>query len=228
MEQQFPEIVDVEFTANMERQLDSVESGKTDWIKTLDAFLSGVCANAAKGGGEPVRRAHRDPPCRKSDVVCELCGRKMVIKSGRYGKFLACPGYPECKTPSALWRTRARPVPNAAGPSWRKIQEGPEILRLFPVSEFRFCLLERALSGALSPLRKNALKKKGENAGLYCLTEGCGYETGAPDKPDKPDKAAALRKREGRMSGAAHRHRRGAWRAARPPGRRPTPTCRSR
>ena len=93
MKNHFKDIVDVKFTANMEEELDKIEEGNIDWISVLDDFY---------GGFEKVLKAAESIEKVKlkeevTDVICEKCGRNMVIKSGRYGKFLACPGFPECK-----------------------------------------------------------------------------------------------------------------------------------
>ncbi len=92
----FKKIVDVKFTANMEQQLDKIEEGELGWIDTIGNFYSDFASMLSKAedsmGGKRVK-----VPQEETDVICEKCGRKMVIKSSRFGKFLACPGYPECK-----------------------------------------------------------------------------------------------------------------------------------
>ncbi len=96
MEDQFSNIVDVDFTANMEKNLDGVEEGKTDWVSTLDNFYKDFAATLEQAE-KNMDGTRIKVPDEETDVVCELCGRKMVIKMGRFGKFLACPGFPECK-----------------------------------------------------------------------------------------------------------------------------------
>ncbi|MGN0998565.1 MAG: type I DNA topoisomerase [Faecousia sp.] len=96
MMERFNDIIDVEFTANMEQQLDDVEAGKRQWKDVLGEFYTGfhqelLDAETALEG------VHLKVPEEETDEVCELCGRKMVVKVGRFGKFLACPGWPECK-----------------------------------------------------------------------------------------------------------------------------------
>ncbi len=90
----FPTIVDSKFTANMEYMLDSVGEGKTDWKTIVENFYPDLEAsvNAAKESLERVKVADQ-----VSDVPCDKCGRMMVIKYGPHGKFLACPGFPECR-----------------------------------------------------------------------------------------------------------------------------------
>ena len=97
MMDRFQDIIDVEFTANMETSLDDVEAGKRNWKAVLADFYTGfqqelTDAEAALEG------TRLKVPEEESEEVCEACGRKMVVKVGRFGKFLACPGWPECKT----------------------------------------------------------------------------------------------------------------------------------
>ena len=95
MKERFSDIVDLKFTARMEEQLDSVEKGKDDWQHVLSSFYKGfqeTLSNAETAlEGERIR-----VPDEVSDELCDLCGKQMVIKSGRFGRFLACPGYPDC------------------------------------------------------------------------------------------------------------------------------------
>ena len=192
MEQQFPEIVDVEFTANMERQLDNVESGKTDWVKTLDDFYADFSQTLAKAE-ENLSGERIEVPVEESDVVCELCGRKMVIKSGRYGKFLACPGYPECKNTKRIVEDTGAPCPKCDGTIVaKKSKKGRKFYGCSRYPDCDFVTWSEPSKERCPRCGKALFKKKGRNAGLYCLTEGCGYETdgtGAPVEAEKSGKA---------------------------------------
>ena len=97
----FNDIIDVEFTAHMENRLDAVEEGKQHWKQLLSDFYGGFSKelHEAEAALEGVRLK---VPEEETDEVCELCGRNMVIKMGRFGKFLACPGFPECKNAKPL------------------------------------------------------------------------------------------------------------------------------
>ena len=101
MMERFNDIIDVEFTAGMENQLDAVEAGTRNYQEVLSEFYGGFQKELeeAEAALEGVRLK---VPEEETDEVCELCGRKMVIKMGRFGKFLACPGYPECKNAKPL------------------------------------------------------------------------------------------------------------------------------
>ena len=95
MKDRFADIVDLKFTARMEEQLDNVEKGNDNWQHVLESFYSGFSKTLENAEtaleGERIR-----VPDEVSDELCDLCGRQMVIKSGRFGRFLACPGYPGC------------------------------------------------------------------------------------------------------------------------------------
>lgn len=94
MKEAFPSIVDVSFTANMEALLDKVEEGAVNWKTVVSNFYPDLAEAVEKAEKELAEVKIADEV---SDEVCELCGRQMVIKYGPHGRFLACPGFPECK-----------------------------------------------------------------------------------------------------------------------------------
>ncbi len=91
----FPEIMDVEFTAKMESELDEIEEGKVNWVKVLEEFYKPFSRSLEKAP-DNIKAAKKDME-ETTNEICDLCGRKMVIRWGRYGRFLACSGFPECK-----------------------------------------------------------------------------------------------------------------------------------
>ena len=95
MKEKFPDIVDTDFTAQMESRLDKVEAGEAQWKQVLGEFYNGFDAELKKAENE-LDGERIKVPDEESDEVCDLCGRKMVVKMGRFGRFLACPGWPEC------------------------------------------------------------------------------------------------------------------------------------
>ena len=101
MIERFRDIIDVEFTANMEHQLDEVEAGKVGWKTVLRDFYQDF-HREMEDAEKALDGVRIKVPDEETDEVCELCGRKMVIKSGRFGRFLACPGFPECKNTKPL------------------------------------------------------------------------------------------------------------------------------
>ena len=94
MKQSFPSIVDVNFTANMQSLLDGVEEGKVNWKTIIENFYPDIEEAVEKAQKELAEVKIEDEV---TDVVCEQCGRNMVIKYGPHGRFLACPGFPECR-----------------------------------------------------------------------------------------------------------------------------------
>jgi DNA topoisomerase-1 len=95
----FPDILNVEFTAGVETKLDNVEEGELDWVKLLADFY-GPFEKDLAAAQENMERVKIEP--KESDVVCPNCGKKMLIREGRFGEFLGCAGYPECKTTAPL------------------------------------------------------------------------------------------------------------------------------
>ena len=101
MVEYFDKIVDVKFTAGLEEKLDEIGAGKRGWVDTIKAFYKDFDKLYTKAESS-LEGKRVKVPVEETDVVCEKCGRNMVIKSGRFGKFLACPGYPECKNTKPL------------------------------------------------------------------------------------------------------------------------------
>ena len=108
----FKDIVNVEFTANIETEFDRIAEGKEYWKKIIRDFYSPFEKTLEKAEKE---LEHVEIKDEVSDVQCEKCGRMMVYKYGRYGKFLACPGYPECKNAKPIIETIDVPCPVCGG-----------------------------------------------------------------------------------------------------------------
>ena len=108
----FSDVVNVEFTANIENQFDNIAEGKENWRKMISDFYEPFEENLEKVEKE---LEHVEMVEEVSDVKCEKCGRMMVYKYGKFGKFLACPGYPECKNTKAIVETVDVPCPKCGG-----------------------------------------------------------------------------------------------------------------
>ncbi|MBS5305213.1 type I DNA topoisomerase [Clostridium tertium] len=108
----FKQIVDVDFTAEMERNLDHIEEGQEEWRKVVGEFFEPLKIAIDKAEKEVSKVVIED---KVSDVPCDKCGRMMVIKHGRYGDFLACPGYPECKNAKPIVEEIEAPCPKCGG-----------------------------------------------------------------------------------------------------------------
>ena len=114
MLERFNDIIDVEFTANMESKLDAVEEGKQNW-KALLADFYGDFSKELSDAEAALEGVRLKVPDEETDEICEVCGRKMVIKMGRFGKFLACPGFPECKNAKPLVERMPGRCPKCGG-----------------------------------------------------------------------------------------------------------------
>ena len=97
----FPDIVDIQFTANMEDELDDVEQGEVSVEALLQSFWNGFQAHLNTANAM-VEKGAFDMPAEETDIICEKCGAKMIIKNGRYGRFAACPNYPTCRNTKPL------------------------------------------------------------------------------------------------------------------------------
>ena len=174
MKEQFPEIVDLDFTAQMEQKLDGVESGKSNWVRVLDGFYAGFVVSLRKAE-ENLDKVK--VPEVESDEICEMCGRRMVVKTGRYGKFLACPGYPTCKNTRRIVESTDGVCPKCGGAVVAKKSKGGR--KFFGCANYPKCDFAtwNEPTKELCPrCGKTLFRKKGKTNGLVCLTEGCGEE----------------------------------------------------
>ena len=184
----FHDIVDVRFTANMEDKLDGVESGEVNYRSMLSQFYDGFAAELNQAEIDLEKKRIKVPD-EESDVVCELCGRKMVIKSGRFGKFLACPGYPECKNTKPLSEDAGAPCPVC----------GARLLKKKSKSGFYYYGCEKNPTCPFMTWDKPTNKKCPQCGGtlyrhytkeekkILCHVPGCGYFEELPMRKSKKD-----------------------------------------
>ncbi|GGC90472.1 DNA topoisomerase 1 [Thalassobacillus devorans] len=118
IEEYFPEIIDVDFTAKMEEDLDAVEEGNVEWVKIIKDFYTGFEPRLEKAEKEMEKVEIKDEP---AGVDCEKCGHEMVYKMGRYGKFLACSNFPDCRN--------TKPILKKVGVTCPKCKEGEVVER---------------------------------------------------------------------------------------------------
>lgn len=109
LKEYFPEIIDIEFTANMENDLDNIEEGKTEWINIIDQFYQGFEKRLKTAEEEMEKIEIKDEPAGED---CEKCGHPMVYKMGRYGKFMACSNFPECRNTKPILKEIGVKCPN--------------------------------------------------------------------------------------------------------------------
>ncbi len=112
LEEYFKDIVDVKFTASMENELDEIAEGRIQKNALLKEFY-GPFEKTLEKADEAI--GHVELPVEESDVECELCGRRMVVKQGRFGKFLACPGFPECRNTKPILKDTGVACPKCGG-----------------------------------------------------------------------------------------------------------------
>lgn len=176
MRERFPKIVNIKFTAQVENDLDSVQSGKTDWIQTLHDFY-GDFEKTLKQAKEDMQGVKIQLKEDETDIICEKCGRRMVIKTGRYGKFIACPGYPECKNIKKLVQETGAECPKCGGKVIVKKSKKGRIF--YGCSEYPNCDFiswDEPSTEKCPRCGKTLLKKKGKHPKYYCITPDCGYE----------------------------------------------------
>ncbi len=180
LKDKFPKIVNVKFTAGMESQLDEVESGETDYIKMLhefyDDFIATVDKAKAEMQGQKIKLKEDE-----TDVICDKCGRNMVIKSGRFGKFLACPGYPECKNTKPLVVETKATCPVCGGKVIeKKSKRGYAFYGCGNYPECNFMTWDKPTDDLCPQCGKSLFKRKGGI--VACLNEDCGFEKKAERK----------------------------------------------
>ena len=180
MLEQFPHIVDVDFSAEMEKNLDKVESGKTDWHKTVDDFYKGFAASLeqAEKNMEGKKVKVPDEP---SSEVCDLCGRPMVIKVGKYGKFLACSGFPECRGTKRLVKDTGGICPKCGKGRMleRKSAKGRIYYGCERYPDCDFMTWDMPVAVKCEKCGSTLFRKGSK---LYCAKEGCGFEMPVPKK----------------------------------------------
>ena len=174
MMQEFPDIVDVTFSAGMEKNLDKVENGSADWRETIDAFYKGFAAALEKAEKDMEGKKIKVPD-EETDEICEKCGRKMVIKTGRYGKFLACPGFPECTNTKRLVKDTGGKCPKCGGRMLlRKSAKGRVYYGCENYPNCDFMTWDEPVAQTCEKCGATLFKK---GSRLYCAKEGCGFET---------------------------------------------------
>ena len=176
MKERFPKIVNVKFTAQMEQDLDKIEKGSEQWVSLLDSFYGDFdkTLKKAKTEMEGVKLHLKED---ETDIVCELCGRKMVVKVGRYGKFIACPGYPECKNVKKFVQEIGVTCPKCGGNVIvRKTKKGKPFYGCSNYPQCDFVSWNEPVNEKCPSCGEILYKKKGKKPVLYCAKEGCGFE----------------------------------------------------
>ncbi len=187
LKDKFSKIVNVKFTAGMESQLDMVESGETDYIKMLHEFYDDFIATVDKAKtemqGQKIKLKEDE-----TDIKCDKCGRNMVVKSGRFGKFLACPGYPECKNTKPLVVETKATCPVCGGKVIeKKSKKGYAFYGCGNYPKCNFMTWDKPTDDLCPQCGKSLFKRKGGI--VACLNEDCGFEKKAERKRKTKEEA---------------------------------------
>ena len=195
MKKHFKDIVDAEFTAQMENELDAVADGNKEWKDVLIDFYSsfkGVLKEAEESIGDV------ELPVEVSDVQCEKCGRFMVVKRGRFGTFLACPGFPECRNTKAIVEDAGVLCPNCQGKVLiKKTRKGRKYIGCERNPECSFMSWDMP-SKENCPICGSFMLKKnvGKNEVLRCSNEKCSSNGELLAKKEAVEKKAATTKKK--------------------------------
>ncbi|MBR7061380.1 MAG: type I DNA topoisomerase, partial [Eubacterium sp.] len=181
LKEKLPNIVNVKYTSKMEDDLDRIDSGEKDYIDMIRLYYNDF--------EEPLEKAKKDMQGVKiklteeeTDVICDKCGRNMVVKVGRFGKFLACPGYPECKnTKPIVFKTNAK-CPECGGDVIeKKTKRGTSFYGCSNYPKCNFMTWDVPTDEVCDNCGKSLFKKKG--GVFYCPdTENCGFTKSAKKK----------------------------------------------
>ena len=175
MKEAFPSIVDVNFTANMEALLDGVEEGKVNWKTVISNFYPDLDEAVKKAEKELQEVQIQDEV---SDEVCELCGRNMVIKYGPHGRFLACPGFPECRNTKPYYEKIGVACPKCGKDIvLKKTKKGRKYYGCIDNPECDFMVWQRP-SNVKCERCGSLMLYKGNK--LVCSNESCGFVTSVP------------------------------------------------
>ncbi|MFA7572346.1 MAG: type I DNA topoisomerase [Lutispora sp.] len=171
----FKDIVNVEFTANMEKDLDNIADGEQKWIGVIRDFyvpFNKVLEIAEETIGKI------EIPDEVSDEVCEFCGKNLVFKMGRYGKFLACPGFPECRNTKPIVESTGVGCPKCDGQLiGRKTKKGRKFFGCSNYPKCDFTTWDEPTMEICPNCKSNLLKKfSNKQTILKCINENCDYE----------------------------------------------------
>lgn len=176
MSEHFDKIVDVKFTANMETSLDEVESGEAGWVKTLKDFYADFEKELSEA--ETAMEGKRvKVPDEETDQVCEICGKPMVIKIGRYGKFMACSGFPECTNTKRIVQETGGNCPFCGKKVLlKKSKKGKKYYGCEDNPTCNFMTWDIPTEEKCPTCGSTLFQKGGKNGILICHKPDCGYE----------------------------------------------------
>ena len=181
----FKQIVDVDFTAEMEKNLDHIEEGSEEWEKVVGEFFEPLKVAIEKAEKEVSKVVIEDEV---TDIPCDKCGRMMVIKRGRYGKFLACPGYPECKNAKPIVEELDVPCPECGKKIVvKKSRRGKKFFGCSGYPDCKFVSWNEPVNEKCPECNSYMVKKFSKKDGTYlqCSSKECGYKKMLPKEETK-------------------------------------------
>lgn len=180
LKDKFTKIVNAKFTAQMETNLDKIGCGEMNYVKMLDEFYTDFEKNLEKARVE-MKNVKIQLEEDTTDIPCDKCGRMMVIKTGRYGRFLACPGYPECKNAKPLIVNTGAKCPDCGGEIIeKKSKKGHTFYGCGNWPKCNFMSWDAPAGEDCPNCGKPLFQKK--SGKIFCIAEGCGYEKSASGK----------------------------------------------
>lgn len=180
LKERFPKIVNTKFTAQMETNLDKVGCGEADYVKMLDEFYTDF-EKTLESAKEEMRDVKIQLEEDTTDIPCEKCGRMMVIKTGKYGRFLACPGYPECRNAKPLVLNTGAKCPECGSDIIeRRSKKGHVFYGCSSWPKCNFMSWDAPTDEKCPNCGKTLFKNK--SGRLSCVTAGCGYKKSAGKK----------------------------------------------
>jgi len=181
----FDNIVDVKFTAKMENELDSIEKGSVDWVQILKNFY-GRFAKTLEKAETDMEGKRVKVPDEPTDIVCEQCGKNMVIKIGPYGKFLGCSGFPECTfTKKIVTETKGSCPKCGKKMLAKKSKKGKPFYGCENYQTCNFMTWDLPIEEKCPECGKTLFKKTGKLGKIYCADESCSYERPLDNTKDK-------------------------------------------
>ncbi len=200
MMERFHDIIDVEFTANMENKLDDVETGARKWKEVLAEFYEDF-QKELTDAEQALQGTRLKVPEEETEEICEVCGKKMVVKTGRFGKFLACPGWPECKNTKPLVEKMPGRCPKCGGNIlMRKSKRGYPYYACEKGAECGFMSWDVPTEQNCPGCGQTLFKKSGRSRMKpFCINEKCEHflpedKRGYYKKADSAEKAGKAKK----------------------------------
>ena len=182
MKDHFEQIVDTKFTAKMEGNLDKIEEGSADWVAILQKFYGDFDKMLGKAEADMEGKRVKIPD-EPTDVICEHCGKNMVIKIGPYGKFLGCSGFPQCKNTKRIVNEAGGCCPNCGSRMLaKKSKKGKPFFGCENYKDCNYMTWDTPIADICPDCGKTLFKKAGKAGQVYCAKEGCGYVRPSEDE----------------------------------------------